>query len=234
MQLALTTALLAPVLLWQGHRVRRTALELPEAAGPREGIQGEGAPVRLLVLGDSAAAGVGVNTQDEAITGRLADALAAQQRQVQWQLVARSGDRLLHLIKALERVPAQPQDLIVISVGINNVLKGTPPERWRQGLEELMKAIDERHTPQRVALCGIPRIQDFPLLPHPLAWVLGVRAQRLNRVTQQVLASRGANRSAWRYIDMALPLSPEHLAHDGFHPNALSCRLWCERILAGV
>lgn len=234
MQLVLTTALLAPVLLWQGRRVRRTALELPEAAGPREGIKGAGPSMRLLVLGDSAAAGVGVQTQEEAITGRLVEALVAQQRQVQWKVLARSGDRLSHLLKALQTAPSQPQDLIVISVGINNVLKGTPPERWRQGLEELMKTIDERHTPQRVALCGIPRIQDFPLLPHPLAWVLGARAQRLNRVTQEVLASRSADRPAWRYIDMALPLSPEHLAHDGFHPNALSCRLWCERILEGV
>ena len=234
MPLALTTALLAPVLLWQGRRVRRTALELPEAAGPREGIKGEGPSMRLLVLGDSAAAGVGVRAQDEAITGRLVDALAAQQRQVRWRLVARSGDRLSHLLKSVQTAPSQPQDLIVISVGINNVLKGTPPERWRQGLQALMKAVDERHTPQRVALCGIPRLQDFPLLPHPLAWVLGERAQRLNRVTQDVLASRSASLPAWRYIDMALPLSPEHLAHDGFHPNALSCRLWCERILEGV
>ena len=57
----------------QGILVRRRAVELPEAKGPRAGIVGKGKPLRLLVIGDSSAAGVGVNTQDEAIAGQLAD-----------------------------------------------------------------------------------------------------------------------------------------------------------------
>ncbi|HLM69468.1 MAG TPA: hypothetical protein VK358_18145, partial [Longimicrobium sp.] len=52
----LGTALLAPVLVLQGKRVRRTTPRLPEAAGPRTGaVAGRGAPVRLLVLGESTA-----------------------------------------------------------------------------------------------------------------------------------------------------------------------------------
>lgn len=235
----LITVLLAPILLLQGRHVRRTALELPEAQGPRSGRQGQGTPLRLLVLGDSAAAGVGVESQDEAITGCLLTALQAR-HEVQWRLVARTGHRLSHVLKALDEIEAEPWDLVVVSVGINNVLKGTSPERWREGLQALMERIDRRHRPQHVALCGIPRIQEFPLLPQPLAWVLGRRAHGLNRVTQEVLASRmdamaGAPQAPrWHYIDLALPLTPEHLAHDGFHPNALSCRLWGERVLQAL
>ena len=48
--------LLAPWLIWQGRKVRKNTLRLPEAAGPREGQQGSGTSLRLLVLGDSAAA----------------------------------------------------------------------------------------------------------------------------------------------------------------------------------
>ncbi len=60
MRHALVTAALAPLLLWQGRHVRRVTPRLPEAAGPRAGTTGHGPPLRLLVLGDSAAAGVGV------------------------------------------------------------------------------------------------------------------------------------------------------------------------------
>jgi hypothetical protein len=95
---ALITAALAPVLLVQGRRVRRTALELPEAAGPREGLSGTGAAFSLLVLGDSAAAGVGIATQDEALTGCLVRTLSTE-RTVQWRLVARSGDRLSDVLR---------------------------------------------------------------------------------------------------------------------------------------
>lgn len=67
--------LLGPLLLWQGRRVRATALRLPEAAGPRTA---EGSALRLLIVGDSSAAGVGAAHQDEALAGRLAQALAAR------------------------------------------------------------------------------------------------------------------------------------------------------------
>ena len=50
---------LAPLLVAQALRTRRVTPRLPEAAGERSGTQGEGPRLRLLVLGDSAAAGVG-------------------------------------------------------------------------------------------------------------------------------------------------------------------------------
>jgi hypothetical protein len=63
--------LLAPLLIWQGLHVRKHALVLPEPAGPRSGTLGSGAPLRLLILGDSSAAGVGVAHQSEALSGQL-------------------------------------------------------------------------------------------------------------------------------------------------------------------
>lgn len=224
----LITAALAPVLLLQGRRVRRTALELPEAAGPREGIRGAGAPFHLLVLGDSAGAGVGVNHQDQAITGRLVQALAAQHT-VHWRLVASTGHRLSHVVRSAQEARPQNADLVVISVGINDVLQGTSPDRWAQGLQGLAKVLHERFAPRQVAFSTIPRIQDFPLLPQPLAWYMGLRARRLNRVTHQVLPLLPG---CWRAVDLDLPLTTDFLAHDGFHPNEAACRLWCEQVLA--
>ena len=49
-------------------------------------------PFRLLIVGDSSAAGVGVRTQAQALAGHLSRALASgARRKVHWQLVARSG-----------------------------------------------------------------------------------------------------------------------------------------------
>ncbi|MEM8598518.1 MAG: SGNH/GDSL hydrolase family protein, partial [Bacteroidota bacterium] len=65
--LTLSKILLGPVLLAQGKRVRRVALKLPEPPGDRESTVGNGPPLRLLVVGDSSAAGVGAETQDDAL-----------------------------------------------------------------------------------------------------------------------------------------------------------------------
>ena len=43
----------APLRVW----TRRRTPKLPEAAGPRSGTSGQGPPLQVLILGDSAAAG---------------------------------------------------------------------------------------------------------------------------------------------------------------------------------
>ena len=69
----LTTALLFPVLLYQGKRTRRVTPRLPEATGDCAGQYGEGEPVfRLLVLGESTAAGVGVESHAQGLASQLA------------------------------------------------------------------------------------------------------------------------------------------------------------------
>ena len=73
---ALVTAILSPLLI-QALLLRKHALRLPEATGARQGSSGEGAPLRVLIIGDSSAAGVGVSTQHDALAGQLAIALAA-------------------------------------------------------------------------------------------------------------------------------------------------------------
>ena len=54
----LVTLALSPVLLFQAVQLRRRALRLPEADGPRDGIAGDGPVLRILIIGDSSAAGV--------------------------------------------------------------------------------------------------------------------------------------------------------------------------------
>ena len=84
--------LLSPLLVAQAVATRRRALVLPEADGPRTGRCGSGAPLRLLVVGDSSGAGVGVARQDEALVGHLSRSLAGSLNvEVVWQLVAKSG-----------------------------------------------------------------------------------------------------------------------------------------------
>src|SRR5690554_7848390 len=64
----LTTAVLFPVLLYQGMRTRQTTPRLPEASGSPFGQYGEGEPARrILAIGESTAAGVGAQTHDQGL-----------------------------------------------------------------------------------------------------------------------------------------------------------------------
>jgi len=63
--------LLAPLLWLQARHVRRVTPRMPEPSGRRTGATGSGRLVRLLVAGDSGAAGVGAPTQDQALCGQF-------------------------------------------------------------------------------------------------------------------------------------------------------------------
>ena len=71
MWLKLSTLLLLPVLFVQGSKVRKNTPRLAEAKGEREGCIGQGKPLSMLILGDSAAAGVGVENQKDALSGAI-------------------------------------------------------------------------------------------------------------------------------------------------------------------
>ena len=116
----LITLSLAPLLAAQGFYVRRTVPVLPEPPGSRHGTRGSGPLIRLLILGDSAAAGVGAVSQTEALSGQLVAALAAD-RQVTWRLIARSGYTTRGLLSHLQQHPlAGEWDVAVISLGVND------------------------------------------------------------------------------------------------------------------
>src|SRR5271170_2292146 len=95
--------MLAPILLAQGRRMRRTALRLPEAAGERSGfisVGNELPELRLLFVGDSTMAGVGVSHQASALPFQVATILANRLvRSVRLQVVAKSGLNTSQLLK---------------------------------------------------------------------------------------------------------------------------------------
>src|SRR5262245_30891338 len=92
MSLTLKLAL-SPLLVAQALHTRTRVPRLPEAAGARAGVHGQGgARLRLLIAGDSSAAGVGVATQEDALAGQLLPLLSQRcAASVHWTLCARSG-----------------------------------------------------------------------------------------------------------------------------------------------
>jgi hypothetical protein len=71
MWLKISTLFLLPVIVAQGIVVKQRTPKLIEPIGERQGIVGLGRPLSLLILGDSAAAGVGVEYQHQALSGVL-------------------------------------------------------------------------------------------------------------------------------------------------------------------
>jgi len=219
---------LSPLLAVQAVGVRRTIPRLPEAAGPRGGRVGRGAPLRLLVVGDSSAAGVGVERQSQALAEPMARQLAASVgAQVHWQLLARSGVTTAQALDLLRAEPALLADIAVVVTGVNDVVDQVPSRRAVDARAALANWLRNRAGIFHVVFAPLPPVHQFPGLPQPLRWVAGADARRHDRA----LAAWAATRGDVSYVDMGLQLNRGVMARDGFHPGAPAYRQ-CATLLA--
>ena len=206
--------ILSPLLFWQARRVRKHARTLPAPPGARSGRYGNGPPLSLMILGDSAAAGVGVDHQDRAISGNLMRQLG-RSYQVDWRLVARVGATTREALPLLSGQTPKPTDIIIVVLGVNDVTRQVFLKKLMAERARLYEQLRTNWHPKRVIVAGIPPIDDFPLLPQPMRWLLGLQADRFDNALKQQAEEIGIE-----YLPFDIPLTPQMMAEDQFHPGA--------------
>ncbi len=216
---------LAPIYAAQILHLLLRAERLPEAEGPRVGITGRGKALRLLVLGDSSGAGVGVACQDAALIGQILHNMAPYAR-VEWRVIARSG-ATTRAGRAMLRGAGQ-FDVAVLALGVNDVVRQTSFARFATHQRGLMQDLKDVHDVQVILASAVPPLGAFPAFPEPLRSYLGQRAGLLDKVLGQVCTESGA-----QHIPFDLPPETSLLAHDGFHPGARLYAHWGAR-MAGL
>ncbi|MBE7417483.1 MAG: SGNH/GDSL hydrolase family protein [Ideonella sp.] len=236
MSLALKLVL-SPLLVAQALHTRAKVPRLPEAAGPRAGVHGHGAQrLRLLIAGDSSAAGVGVATQRDALAGQLLARLAQRlPLQLHWQLLAASGLTTAQTLELLRATRLDALDLAVIVTGVNDVVEQVATARAvraRAAIADLLRSVaGARH----IVFCPLPPVQQFPSLPQPLRWMAGADAQRHNRALREWVAQRAHAQADVSAPDLgALQLGRDSMAADGFHPGAAAYRAVADALAAHI
>jgi len=215
---------LAPLLLAQALHVRRVALELPEPPGPRAGRTGNGTPLRLLILGDSSAAGVGASDQSLALSGQLA-AILGKSHALHWQLEAATGATSASALARLERLENMRFDAALIVLGVNDVTHATPLARFLSRRRAIHRALRHRFGVSRILASGLPPMGHFPLLPQPLRWTLGLTAARFDAALARLCADDGC-----AHLPLDLPYEARFVATDGFHPSEAAYGRWAEML----
>ena len=221
----LAKVLLLPVLVVQGLQVKRGIQKLPEAGGDRSGVFGTGVKIKLLIIGDSAAAGVGARTQQQALSGRLVAALGSA-CEVAWKLRARSGHASGQVLTRLQTAAAENFDFVVVSVGVNDVTAQTGVKEWLANLKNIIALLKLKFSARHIILSGLPPMHLFPGLPQPLRWWLGLRAKMLNDLMQET----ASNDSECTFLAIAFPVDQSFMAEDGIHPGEPAYAFWGEEV----
>ncbi|MEL6837957.1 MAG: SGNH/GDSL hydrolase family protein [Pseudomonadota bacterium] len=218
-----------PVLLVQALYLRKTVLRLPEPAGARNGTVGAGPALRLLILGDSSAAGVGVDHQDDALLGQVVRRLIPHVG-VEYKLLAVTGSRTGDVLAWLDDLPRVDFDVVVVALGVNDVTKGVSLRRWLRQQARLLDRLVQDFGAKHVVVSGLPPMRDFPLLPQPLRWVLGRQAARFDRALHKMVESRRDSTS----ITIDLRLGSHNMSPDGFHPGPAVYAAWADEVASQI
>lgn len=214
-----------PRILAQKRRLDAVVERLPEAPRPWEGKVEGPDPLRLLVVGDSTAVGVGAATQEEALAGSLARELHARSRRgVIWRAVGENGVNTRefverHLATALSR----PADLVFVSLGANDALHARSARAFGSALTELLTELSDRLPDALILMSNLPVFARFELLPEPLRTTLYRHSRNLERVARRIIARD----PRWMITEeLPPPYGPDFFASDRFHPSASGYADW--------
>ena len=228
MRLKIYTLALIPVILFQCYAVKKNTPRLAEPEGERIGQKGVGKSLALLILGDSAAAGVGVNVQDDALLGAILKELSSE-FSIQFYLHAMTGFTTDQVIQSIQTLETQHFDVIITSVGVNDITKFTSPQAWIAKQKQLYQILKHKFSPQLTIASGVPPMDQFPALPNPLAWLFGQYAKAMNLELGQFVAQQ--KQMEWIEYDLkkflALNLA---MAKDGFHPSKEIYQYWGKQV----
>ena len=119
-----------------------------------------------------------------------------------------------------------PVDLLLVSIGVNDVTGLSSTRQWRSSLRRLLADMRSRWPDARIVFAGLPPMAHFPLPPQPLRWSLGLRAATLDGIAQELLSAHP------NAMHVPTRIDPRHrdFCEDGFHPSAESCTLWAREL----
>lgn len=219
----------APVLFAQGKRLRRTTPRLPDAAAPWHGEyrpHGSRQLLRLLVLGDSTAAGVGAATQGEALPGHLAHELSMRRRQdVAFRALGANGATARDIVTSfLDEATAESYDVVFLTIGANDALGIRSRKAFGRDIREIVSRLRAASPEATILVSSLPAFFRFELLPNPLRWNLYFHSQALEAEARRIIATMPG-------MVMSPPPPPYtegFFASDLFHPSAQGYRDWAK------
>ena len=218
-----------PIAAVQGMWLRSTIKLAPPAPGPTTGTVGTTSrpALRIAVVGESTAAGCGVDSHDEGFTGSLAREITARtQRPVEWQVAGQRGATARRIRYRLLPQVGEDLDAAVLLAGGNDVMGLRSPEEWRDDLAAIVDDLMGRAG--HVVIAGTPPFALFPAMPATLGRYLTERAAVLDEVSRHICASRPC--TTW--VTMTGVPGPDFFATDRFHLSAVGYREWA-RVVAG-
>ncbi len=192
-------------------------------------LPGRSPPRRLVVVGDSAAAGHGLPAADASLARLVGRGLvAADGRATTVRCVAVDGATTAEVLTT-QLAAASDAEVVLIGIGVNDAVR---PARSIPAaatvLDELVRGVRARAAGDaRIVLLSCPDLSVAPGLPWLLRPAVGRRCRALASAQERVAADLGV---AVVRADRTV-LSDDLFGPDGFHPGPVGHELLAQQVL---
>jgi len=228
----LLTWLALPVYIWQGVGVRLRTERMVPAQGPvLHRIEGSEPEIRLLVLGDSSAASVGIGRSEDGLAAQLGGLIAQRTgRAVTWRAAGFSSATSSQLRDfVVPNLAAEPWTHIVLAVGTNDAKNFHSVPRFKKAFGGLLYALRAKWPEARIVWSPVIDFTLVPAMPSALGKILEIRAGAINDMGKRLCNERGAVAATRLPI-----LDPAGFSTDGFHGSEAGYKAWAEHLLEFV
>ena len=183
---------------------------------------------RLLILGDSTAVGTGAHRPEETIAGRLAHDFP----QAEIINLGANGARTRDALKAIASMEGEHFDMLVLSVGGNDVWHFTSLKKLKRDLRDLLEKA-KKISSGRVVVLVYNNIGAAPIFPNFMRSLLFARGVKVHEIFHEVGKETGS-----LCVDLFATKEDNPFLHDphmlfapdGVHPSGEGYRLWYNRM----
>jgi lysophospholipase L1-like esterase len=194
-----------------------------------------GTPLRIAVLGDSAAAGLGADSPTDTPAVIIARGLSEQSgRPVRMVNAAVVGAQTADVDDQIDAIKDFHPDLVVLLVGANDVTHLVPATTSVRHLDQIVRRL--RDLGAEVVMGTCPDLGTIRPVPQPLR-AIGRRRSRALAAAQMITVVEAGGRavSLGSLLGPEFDKEPQHyFSSDRFHPSSLGYRRVAEVLLPTV
>lgn len=191
-------------------------------------------PFVYVAIGDSTVEGIGASAQEKTFTALIFSFLQKKMKTVEYHNFGRTGSRVIDVVEEqLCSAISKNPDLVVISVGANDIRKRTSPKTFEKYFALLLSKL-KKETHAVIVINNIPDLSLLTILSRIARvyckWVVRRFNQGITRHAQKagaIIIDTHAHSKNLREFG--------HLvSSDGIHPSDAGYALWADLIIEQI
>ncbi|MFC0261071.1 SGNH/GDSL hydrolase family protein [Fontibacter flavus] len=215
----------SPILIQLGKNLRKNITRLTPFS---EAIvhKSHSAKSKILIIGESTAAGVGASSVEKTISSQVFHQL---KKAHDIYNLGKNGLRAFQLKKLYTK--GNPEDLtkidiVIILIGANDCFNFTSPGKFQSALSEFLEEITSIGSVKKIIIPTIPPVNQFPAIPSLIRFFLGWHRSILAR---EILHLK-TKFSLVDFENSSEKFPKNFFAPDGIHPSDLGYELLAKQI----